>query len=62
MTLFTAMFLHASVLHIFFNMLFLLVFGPALSVFAQKFVPLGSFNSIYCESGSLKHKRLPSGS
>ena len=30
LTLFTAMFLHASILHIFFNMLFLLVFGPAL--------------------------------
>jgi len=29
LTLFTAMFLHGSILHIFFNMLFLLVFGPA---------------------------------
>jgi membrane associated rhomboid family serine protease len=30
LTLFTAMFLHASILHIFFNMLFLVVFGPAM--------------------------------
>jgi membrane associated rhomboid family serine protease len=30
LTVFTAMFLHASVLHIFFNMLFLVVFGPAM--------------------------------
>ncbi|MBV8726154.1 MAG: rhomboid family intramembrane serine protease [Candidatus Eremiobacteraeota bacterium] len=37
LTLFTAMFLHASFLHIFFNMLFLLVFGPALE---------GSFGTI----------------
>ncbi|MGH7716503.1 MAG: rhomboid family intramembrane serine protease, partial [Vulcanimicrobiaceae bacterium] len=30
LTLFTAMFLHGSFLHIFFNMLFLVVFGPAM--------------------------------
>jgi membrane associated rhomboid family serine protease len=30
LTLLTAMFLHGSILHIFFNMLFLFVFGPAL--------------------------------
>lgn len=30
LTILTSMFLHASVLHIFFNMLFLLVFGPAM--------------------------------
>ena len=29
-TILTSMFLHASVLHIFFNMLFLVVFGPAM--------------------------------
>ena len=30
LTIFTAMFLHGSFLHIFFNMLFLVVFGPAM--------------------------------
>ena len=30
MTLVTAMFLHAGIVHIFFNMLFLVVFGPAM--------------------------------